>query len=139
MDGSRFSLWHTNHRAWKVFNKEKKLNRYEVNKLIKQAFPCVPYSENRFVNVKGDKSPYDGDLVYWSQRNSKIYDSHTAKALNKQDHICGYCGLKLLSNEKVHLHHIDGNHNNWKRNNLLAVHESCHNYIHMSKREPSPN
>ena len=139
MDGSRFSLWHTNHRAWKVFNQEKKLNRYEVNKLIKQAFPSVSYSENRFVNVKGDKSPYDGDLVYWSQRNSKIYDSHTAKALKKQDHICGYCGLKLLSNEKVHLHHIDGNHNNWKRNNLLAVHESCHNYIHMSKREPSPN
>ena len=139
MDGSRFSLWHTNHRAWKVFNKEKKLNRYEVNKLIKQAFPSVPYSENRFVNVKGDKSPYDGDLVYWSQRNSKIYDSHTAKALKKQDHICGYCGLKLLSNEKVHLHHIDGNHNNYKRNNLLAVHESCHDYIHMSTREPSPN
>ncbi len=35
--------------------------------------------------------------------------------------------------ERVHLHHIDGNHNNWKANNLLAVHKSCHDYIHMSK------
>jgi hypothetical protein len=26
------------------------------------------------------------------------------------------------------------NYNNWKRNNLLAIHESCHDYIHMSKR-----
>ncbi len=33
----------------------------------------------------------------------------------------------------LELHHVDGNHNNWKKNNLLAVHESCHDYIHMSK------
>jgi hypothetical protein len=31
--------------------------------LIEKAFPAVPYSENKFVNVKGEKSPYDGDLV----------------------------------------------------------------------------
>ncbi len=88
---------------------------------------------NKFVNVKGDKSPFDGDLVYWSERNSKYYDNATAKALQKQNHKCGYCGLKLLSDERVHLHHKDGNHANWKPNNLLAVHESCHDYIHMSK------
>ena len=41
--------------------------------------------------------------------------------------------LKMLGDEKVHLHHVDGNHNNSKINNLLAVHESCHDYIHMSK------
>nr|MDZ8210213.1 HNH endonuclease [Nostoc sp. ChiSLP03a]MDZ8215910.1 HNH endonuclease [Nostoc sp. ChiSLP03a] len=35
--------------------------------------------------------------------------------------------------ERVHLHHIDGNHTNWKKNNLEAIHESCHDYIHMSK------
>jgi 5-methylcytosine-specific restriction endonuclease McrA len=39
----------------------------------------------------------------------------------------------MLGDEKVHLHHVDGNHNNSKTNNLLAVHESCHDYIHMSK------
>ena len=33
----------------------------------------------------------------------------------------------------IHLHHVDGNHNNWKPKNLLAIHESCHDYIHMSK------
>ncbi|MFM6373121.1 MAG: group II intron reverse transcriptase/maturase [Microcystis panniformis] len=133
MDGSRFSLWHLNHRAYKVFNKEKKQTRYTSETLVKKAFPAVPYSENKFVNVKGDKSPFDGDLVYWSERNSKCYDNATAKALQKQNHKCGHCGLKLLSDERVHLHHKDGNHANWKPNNLLAVHESCHDYIHMSK------
>ncbi len=133
MDGSRFSLWHTRKRAFKVFNKEAKQNRYSVKKLIEKALPVVPYSQGKHVNVKGDKSPFDGDITYWSERNSKLYDGATSQALKRQDHSCGYCGLKMLSDEKVHLHHVDGNHSNWKRNNLLAIHESCHDYIHMSK------
>jgi 5-methylcytosine-specific restriction endonuclease McrA len=133
MDGSRFSLWHTRKRAFKVFNKEAKQNRYSVKKLIEKALPVVPYSEGKHVNVKGDKSPFDGDITYWSERNSKLYDGATSQALKRQDHSCGYCGLKILSDEKVHLHHVDGNHSNWKRNNLLAIHSSCHDYIHMSK------
>ena len=57
MDGSRFSLWHINHRAFQVFKKESKLDRYSSELLVKKAFPSVPYSENKFVNVKGTKSP----------------------------------------------------------------------------------
>jgi 5-methylcytosine-specific restriction endonuclease McrA len=133
MDGSRFSLWHISHRAFKVFNKEKKQTKELTARLIHKAFPAVPYSENKFVNVKRDKSPYDGDLAYWSERNSKLYDGETSIALKRQNHTCGHCGLKTLSDEKIHLHHVDGNHNNWKPKNLLAVHESCHDYIHMSK------
>ncbi len=133
MDGSRHSLYFIQNRAWKVFNKEAKQNRHTVDKLIRQAFPAVPYSENKHVNVKGDFSPFNGDVVYWSKRNSKIYDGATAKVLKKQDLNCGYCGLKFIDEERVHLHHIDGNHDNWRAKNLLAVHESCHDYIHMSK------
>ena len=134
-DGSRFSLWHIRNRAFKVFNKETKQNRESSKKLLDKSFPSVPYSENKHVKVKGNKSPFDGDITYWSERNSKLYDGATSQALKQQDHSCGYCGLKLLSDEKVHLHHVDGNHNNNKKNNLLAIHESCHDYIHMSKRE----
>jgi RNA-directed DNA polymerase len=133
MDGSRFSLYHIEHRAFKVFNKETKQNRYTSKKLLNKAFPSVPYSENRFGNVKGIKSPYDGDITYWSERNSKFYDGNTSKALKKQNHSCAHCGLKFVGEERVHLHHVDGNHNNQKQNNLVAIHESCHDYIHMSK------
>jgi group II intron reverse transcriptase/maturase len=135
MDGSRFSLYHIQHRAFRVFNKETKQNRHTSKKLLDKAFPAVPYSENKYINVKGDKSPFDGDIIYWSERSSKLYNGATSQALKRQDHTCGYCGLKMLNDEKVHLHHVDGNHKNWKNNNLLAVHESCHDYIHMSKRE----
>jgi len=72
LDRSRFSLWSLNNRAFKVFNKEAKQNRYTVKKLIEKAFPAVPYSENKFVNVKGEKSPYDGDIAYWSEFHSKL-------------------------------------------------------------------
>lgn len=133
MDGSRFSLYHIQNRAFKVFNKENKQNRYTSKKLLNKAFPTIPYSENKYVMVRGDKSPFDGDLAYWSERNSKLYDGETSRTLKRQNHTCGYCGLKLLSDERVHLHHVDGNHSNWRRNNLLAVHESCHDYHHMSK------
>ena len=135
MDGTRNSLFHIQNRAFRVFNKETKQNRYTSKQLLDKAFPAVPYSENKHINVKGEKSPYDGDLTYWSERNSKLYDDITSKALKRQNHKCGHCGLKLLNDEKVHLHHVDANHNNWKPKNLLAIHESCHDYIHMSKSE----
>ena len=132
MNGSRFSLFHTMNRAYRVFNQETMQNRYTSKKLLDKAFPSVPYSENKFVNVKGNASPFDGDLVYWSERNSKLYDGTTSKVLKRQNHTCGRCGHKLLSDEKVHLHHIDGNHQNWKPKNLTVIHESCHDYLHMS-------
>jgi RNA-directed DNA polymerase len=134
MDGSRFSLWNMSHRAFTVFNKETKQNKESAETLIKQAFPTVLYSENNHTKVKGDKSPFDGNLVYWAERNSKLYDGKTSKLLKRQNHTCGHCGHKLTSDERVHLHHIDGNHNNWKDSNLVVVHESCHDYIHMGKR-----
>ncbi len=133
MDSARFSLYHIESRTLKVFNKETKQNRHSSKQLLDKAFPKVSYSENKHVLVKGEKSPYDGDLAYWSERNSKLYDDNTSKALKRQNHTCVHCGLKCTSEERVHLHHIDGNHGNWKTKNLIAVHESCHDYLHMGK------
>ncbi len=133
MDGSRFSLWHLANKTFKVFLKQKTINRYQAEKMVRAAFPNVSYSENKFANVKADKSPFDGDINYWSKRNSALYDGSTAQTLRRQNHSCGHCGLKFVDDEKIELHHIDGNHNNWKANNLLAIHCSCHHYIHMGK------
>jgi retron-type reverse transcriptase len=57
MDGSRFSLWHMNNRAFKVFNKETKQNKHSSKILIDKAFPAVPHSENKYINVKGINHP----------------------------------------------------------------------------------
>jgi len=133
MDGSKFKLWNMSHRAFKVFLKQKTTNYHEAKKMVKQAFPNVSYSENKFANVRGEKSPFDGDINYWTKRNSKHYDGTKANTLRKQNHSCGHCGLKFLDKEKVELHHIDCNHDNWDSKNLLAIHRSCHHYVHMGK------
>lgn len=133
MSSSRDSLWFLNNRTFKVFNKEKKQTKYNAEALLRRAFPKVGYKESKFIPVKGEKSPYDGDVIYWSQRNSRLYSGSTAKALKEQNHSCGKCKLKFIPGERIHLHHCDGNHENWNKNNLLAIHESCHDYIHMGK------
>ncbi len=133
LDGARFSLWALNKRTHDVFLQQESIDRYQAVEMVKIAFPNPGYSENRFVCVKGDKSPFDGDLVYWSKRNSVLYDGITAKTLRKQHHSCARCGLKFLPGEKVELHHTDGNHHNWRWNNLSALHRSCHQCTHRSK------
>lgn len=136
-DMTKHNLWALDKATFKHFNKEKKMNRYKAESLVKKAFPSVKWSLGTFVKVKGDKSPFDGDIKYWSERNSKLYDGTTAELLKKQGHKCGHCGNKFLTEERIHLHHKDGNHNNWKRKNLIVVHESCHDYIHQAGLEKS--
>jgi RNA-directed DNA polymerase len=134
MSGTRNSLYFIQKRTYTVFNKETKQNKHSCKTLLDRAFPSVSYSENKHINVKGEKSPYDGDIIYWCKRKSKLYnDGHTSVALNRQDHSCATCGLKFMGEERIHLHHADGNHGNWKKENLTVVHESCHTYHHMSK------
>ncbi|MDV3002034.1 MAG: hypothetical protein N5P05_003640 [Chroococcopsis gigantea SAG 12.99] len=133
MDGTRNSLYHIETQAFKVFNEESNQNRYTSKILLDKAFPKVPHSENKHISVKENKSPYDGDMVYWSERNSKLYADNISKALKRQNHSCKFCGLKFIGEDKVHLHHVDGKHGNWKTNNLVAIHQSCHQYHHMSK------
>jgi RNA-directed DNA polymerase len=134
MNGSRNSLWFINHRTFTVFNKETKQDKHSTRKLTEKAFPVVSYSENKHINVKGNKSPYDGDIPYWSERNSKLYNGTTSEAIKKQSRKCIACGLIFIGEEKVHLHHADGNHDNWDKKNLVAIHESCHDYVHMSSK-----
>ena len=134
MDSARDSLYYTQYRTFKVFNKETKQNRDTSKALLDIAFPKVSYSENKHINVIGEKSPYDGDVAYWSKRKSKLYNGTTSEAIKKQNHTCAACGLSFIGEEKVHLHHIDGNHDNWDNKNLVAIHESCHDYVHMSNR-----
>ena len=92
MDGSRNSLYFIESRAYKVFNKETKQNCYTSKTLLDKAFPSVSYSENKHINVKGEKSPYDGDIPYWSERKSKLYEGQP---------------LKLLKSKTVSASHVD--------------------------------
>ena len=135
-----YDLWFLQNNTWKFIRKEIRRNkkikskRSWTERQIKKAFPNVSYAQNRFTNVTKDLSPFNGDILYWTKRNSKLYDNHTAKALKRQNLTCGKCGLSFLGDNVIELHHKDGNHNNWKPSNLVALHKHCHQYqeIHSS-------
>ena len=134
-DMKNHDLWALRYWTWKFIRKQGRYNRQQTNEQKRKAFPPIPWTVNKFINVKGTKSPFDGDITYWSKRNSALYDSYTSRALKRQGHKCGDCSLAFMPGEKVELHHIDGNHNNWKTNNLIALHRSCHQgqEVHSSK------
>lgn len=130
-DMSKHDLWNLNHWTWKFIRKQGRYNRYQTNVVNKKAFPKVSWEVNRFVKVKGDKSPFNGDVVYWSKRENANYNGLTAKHLKKQNHKCTSCGLLFLSGDRAELHHIDGNHQNWKSINLEILHRECHQNLHI--------
>jgi len=80
--------------------------------LVKKAFPYVPYKLFGHVKVRFDKSPFDGDLVYWTRRKYKEYaaKSYTGKAITRQGFKCASCNMPLMPGDDIELHHIDGNH-----------------------------
>ncbi len=62
----------------------------------------------RHVKVKGQKSPYDGDWVYWSKRMGRypIISKKVAKLLKRQKGKCSECELYFTMEEKMEIDHI---------------------------------
>ncbi len=135
-DMGKYNLWFLNNWTFKFINKHNSYNKYTAKEAVRKAFPKIGYKTAGFGKVKGNVSPFNGDLIYWAKREDNNYDNHTAKALKRQKHKCNGCHLTFLSGDKVELHHIDGNHNNWKSRNLEALHRECHQHrtIHSQVR-----
>ena len=128
-DLKNHNLWSIAYWTWKFIRKQGRYDRAQTNKVIKRAFPSVSWSVFKFYNVKGNKSPFDGDLIYWSKRENANYDGSTAQLLRKQAHKCTHCKLSFFPGDTIELHHIDGNHDNWKPKNLEVLHRECHQHL----------
>jgi len=92
-------------------------------------------TEGYWVKVKEDKSPYNGDELYWSQRlgeNYKTIDSQKARLLKVQKGKCSHCGLVFKSMDNIEKHHIIPKANKGKGTdkNLTLLHQHCHDLIH---------
>jgi RNA-directed DNA polymerase len=135
-DMTSHNLWSAEHWTWKFIRKQGSYDRQRTNSALRRAFSSVSWKVNDHINVKGDKSPFDGDLTYWAKRENKNYSGIHASLLKQQDHKCNACGLSFLSEDKVELHHIDGCHDNWKKSNLELLHRYCHQHkpIHSEAR-----
>jgi len=89
----------------------------------------------RHVKVRGDKSPYDGDWLYWSERLGRdpTKPKRVTRLLKRQKGRCAHCGLRLVVEDVMEVHHQDSDRNNNRYANLVLLHAHCHDQAH-SKR-----
>jgi len=84
----------------------------------------------RHVKVKGESSPYDGNLVYWSARMGKHPEISTREAtlLKKQKGKCNHCGLFFRDGDIREIDHNIPRSKGGKDeyNNLHLLHKHCH-------------
>lgn len=84
----------------------------------------------RHVKVKGDASPYDGNLIYWSSRMGKHPEvtERVATLLKKQKGKCTYCELHFREGDVLEVDHIIPRIKGGKDqyNNLQILHKHCH-------------
>lgn len=86
----------------------------------------------RHVKVRGDKSPYDGDWVYWGRRLGRdpTKPRRVIQLLKRQQGRCASCGLYFMTEDIMEVHHQDGNHRNNQYDNLQLLHGHCHDRTH---------
>ena len=89
----------------------------------------------RHIKVKGRKSPYDGDWVYWSQRLQRYptQPKRITQLLKFQRGTCPHCGLCFMTEDIMEVHHRDGNRQNCNLLNLELLHGHCHDEVHRTK------
>jgi len=90
----------------------------------------IECSSTKYVKVKGDRSYYDGDFIYWSTRLGKHPETSTrvATLLKKQKGKCTKCLHYFTSEDMIEVDHIipkaEGGKDEYK--NLQLLHGHCH-------------
>jgi RNA-directed DNA polymerase len=86
----------------------------------------------RHVKVRSDKSPYDGDWVYWGTRLGKdpTKPKRVTWLLRQQAGRCDHCGLPFGAVDEVEVHQRDGDRDNNRYANLALLHAHCHDQTH---------
>src|SRR6266581_4285429 len=97
----------------------------------------------RHVKVKGAASPYDGNLLYWSQRlaNHPMTKGQLAKLLRKQQGKCRWCELTFRDGDQIEIDHITPKSEGGgeELSNKFALHRHCHDERHSKLSKTSVN
>lgn len=113
----------------KYWRLEKGRWRFETRKEVKlQYHSSTPVV--RHVKVKGNRSPFDGDWIYWGKRLGKYggLTSRRSSLLKRQNFRCAYCGLSFTAMDLIEEDHllpkIVGGKNDLR--NCQLLHRHCH-------------
>jgi len=84
----------------------------------------------RYIKVKGNSTPYNGDWIYWSKRRGEYPETprKVATLIKKQKGTCTHCGLYFTSTDMLEVDHILpktlGGKN--RQDNYQLLHRHCH-------------
>ena len=89
----------------------------------------------RWTRVKGNRSPFDGDVIYWSSRmgdNFLTTEPQKARLLKRQKGKCHHCGQHFRPGDLIEKHHQKPQSQGGKNSddNLVLLHLHCHDQVH---------
>lgn len=133
-DMGQINLWSIRIWVYRYLRKSTKMSSEEIFKHLDSIFNGHTYRVNRHAAVRGDRSIYDGDLVYWAKKNSNMYSGPLASALKRQGYRCNSCNLRFSGNDWIELHHKNGENHDFRFSNVEALHRTCHQHqmVHQS-------
>src|SRR5262249_182240 len=90
-----------------------------------------------YTKVQGGASPYDGNLLYWSQRLQAhpMTRTRVGRLLDKQQGEWRWWKLAFRDGDRIEVDHMDGKHSKNVPSNLMAVHRHCHDEKHARQEE----
>jgi RNA-directed DNA polymerase len=123
----RERYWQTvEQRQWVFMTpKDAKLRQHTLTKI------------QRHVKVKGEASPYDGNMLYWSQRlkNNPMLHSVKGYLLSRQQGKCKWCDQLFREADIIEIDHIQprSQGGSEKLDNKCLLHGHCHDQRHATK------
>jgi RNA-directed DNA polymerase len=88
----------------------------------------------RHIKVKGQASPFDGNLLYWAKRlkDHPLTKTTLGKLLQKQQGKCRWCELLFWDQDQIEIDHITPKSEGGgeELSNKFALHRHCHDQRH---------
>ena len=88
----------------------------------------------RHIKVKGQASPFDGNLLYWAKRlkNHPLTKTTLGKLLQRQQGKCRWCELLFRDEDQIEIDHITPKSEGGgeELSNKCALHRHCHDQRH---------
>ena len=88
----------------------------------------------RHVKVKGDASPFDGNLLYWAKRlkDHPLTTTKLGRLLQRQYGKCRWCSLLFREHDHIEIDHIIPRSMGGRddSSNYMALHGHCHDQKH---------